>query len=182
MTALTEAMPELTFVELGEEQQFETIQTPEAVEFKEIAVAKILQRADVLINLPTAKHHGGTTVSFAMKNLMGLIYDRRVFHGTYNLSSGVADLACVIRPQLTIMDAVHVMLDSGPQGPGTVQTLNRIIAGSDQVAVDAATLDIAQWAGRALKPADVRHIALAAERGAGSLTVADTLIARISLG
>ncbi|MBR9977326.1 MAG: DUF362 domain-containing protein [Bacteroidetes bacterium] len=182
MTALTGEMPDLSFVELGEEQQFEVIASPDTVEFKEIAVAKILQRADVLINLPTAKHHGGTTVSFGMKNLMGLIYDRRIFHGTYDLSSAVADLAFTIRPQLTIMDAVHALLDSGPQGPGTVQTLNYILAGIDPVAVDAATLDIAQWAGRTLNPSDVRHIALAAERGAGSLQIAEHLISRNTLG
>jgi uncharacterized protein (DUF362 family) len=182
MTALAASMPELTFVELGEEQQFETVDAPNAVEFKQIAVAKLARKADVLINLPTAKHHGGTTVSFGMKNLMGLIHDRRVFHGDYNLSSAVADLAGVIRPQLTIMDAVHAMLDNGPQGPGTVKTLNTILAGTDPVAVDAATLDIAQWSGRMLKPEDVRHIALAAERGAGSIHVAMEQIVRTSLG
>ncbi|MCZ7557592.1 MAG: DUF362 domain-containing protein [Bacteroidia bacterium] len=182
MTALAASMPELTFVELGEEQQFESVPTPKAIEFKEVAVAKLARKADVLINLPTAKAHGGTTVSFGMKNLMGLIHDRRVFHGDYNLSSAVADLAGVIRPQLTIMDAVHCMLDNGPQGPGTVKTLNTILAGSDPVAVDAATLGLTQWNGRTLTPADVRHIALAAERGVGTLQVPMEQIVRTSLG
>ncbi len=182
MTALAASLPELTFVELHEEQQFEMVAAPNAVEFKEIAVAKLARKADVLINLPTAKAHSGTTVSFGMKNLMGLIYERGAFHGDYNLSSAVADLAGVIRPQLTIMDAVHALLDNGPQGPGTVRTLNTIIAGTDPVAVDAATLDIAQWTGRTLKPADVRHIALAAERGMGTLKITEDLISRTSLG
>jgi uncharacterized protein (DUF362 family) len=182
MTALAASMPELTFVELGEETQFESIQTPEAVEFKEVAVAKLARKADVLINLPTAKAHGGTTVSFGMKNLMGLIFDRRVFHGEYDLGSAVADLASVIRPPLTIVDAVHCLLDNGPQGPGTVKTLNTILAGSDPVAVDAATLGLTQWNGRTLSPADVRHIALAADRGVGSLRVPMEQIVRTSLG
>jgi uncharacterized protein (DUF362 family) len=182
MTALAASMPELTFVELGQEQQFEIVPAPKAVEFNEIAVAKLARKADVLINLPTAKAHGGTTVSFGMKNLMGLILDRRVFHGDYNLSSAVADLAGVIRPQLTIVDAVHCLLDNGPQGPGTVKTLNTILAGSDPVAVDAATLGLTQWNGRTLNPTDVSHIALAAERGVGSLHVPMEQIVRTSLG
>lgn len=182
MNALAESLPEMTFVELREEQQFEVVAAPKAVEFKELAVAKLARKANVLINLPTAKSHGGTTVSFGMKNLMGLIYNRRAFHGEYDLSSSVADLAGVIRPQLTIMDAVHCLLDSGPQGPGTVKTLNTIIAGSDPVAVDAATLALTQWNGRTLNPSDVRHIALAAERGVGSLHVPMEQIVRTSLG
>ncbi len=182
LNALAESLPEMTFVELREEQQFEVVAAPKAVEFKELAVAKLARKANVLINLPTAKAHGGTTVSFGMKNLMGLIYNRRAFHGEYDLGSSVADLAGVIRPQLTIMDAVHCLLDNGPQGPGTVKTLSTIIAGNDPVAVDAATLGLTQWNGRTLNPSDVRHIALAAERGVGSLHVPIEQIVRTSLG
>jgi len=171
MTALAAEMPEMTFVELGEERQFETVKTPEAVEFKEIAVARILLRADVFINIPTAKTHGGTTVSFGIKNLMGLIHDRKAFHGQYDLSSAVADLATILRPQLTIMDATHALLDRGPQGPGTVEDLECILAGTDPLTLDVATLALAQWNGRVVKPGDVRHFALAAERGVGSMAI-----------
>ncbi|HOJ03803.1 MAG TPA: DUF362 domain-containing protein [Bacteroidota bacterium] len=182
ISALAAEVPEMTFQELGQEQHFENIATPDCVEFKEIAVAKLLRKADVFINLPTAKAHNGTTVSFGMKNLMGLIHDRGAFHGRYNLSSAVADLATVLRPQLTVMDAWYALLDNGPQGPGSVEQLNTIVAGVDPVAVDAITLGLTPWSGRTLTPEGVRHIALAAERGAGTLHPDEAGIARATLG
>lgn len=182
ISALAAEVPEMTFQELGQEQHFESIATPNCVEFKEIAVAKLLRKADVFINLPTAKAHNGTTVSFGMKNLMGLIHDRGAFHGRYNLSSAVADLATVLRPQLTVMDAWYALLDNGPQGPGSVEQLNTIVAGVDPVAVDAITLGLTPWSGRTLTPEGVRHIALAAERGAGTLHPDEAGIARATLG
>ena len=57
MTALAKEMPQLTFVQIGEENDFETVPAPDATEFNEIAVAKLLRKADVFINLPTAKAH-----------------------------------------------------------------------------------------------------------------------------
>lgn len=182
MTALAAELPELTFVQLGEANHFETVAAPKAVEFKEIAVAKLLGKADVFINLPSAKAHSGTVVSFGMKNLMGVIEDRGIFHQGYDLQSAVADLAGVVRPHLTILDASYALLTNGPGGPGRSEKLDTIIAGTDPVAVDAAGIGLAEWNNRTLTPSDVRHFALAAERGVGSFTVPEEQIVRNTLG
>ncbi|MBE0642871.1 MAG: DUF362 domain-containing protein [Bacteroidetes bacterium] len=182
MTALAAELPELTFVELGEEKHFDLVPAPDAVEFKEVAVAKLLRKADVFINLPSAKAHSGTTVSFGLKNLMGVIQNRRTFHEDFDLHGAVADLAGIVRPHLTILDAAYALLTNGPGGPGRMEQLDTIIAGTDPLAVDAAGIGLAEWSNRTLKPSDVRHLALAAERGVGSFTVPEEQIIRKTLG
>ncbi|MBN1447317.1 MAG: DUF362 domain-containing protein [Bacteroidetes bacterium] len=182
MTALASELPQLTFKELGDERDFETVQTPDAKEFREIAVAKLLRKADVFINLPTAKAHSGTSVSLGLKNLMGVIRDRGPFHGDYDLHAAIADLAMVVRPQLTILDAHYVLLTNGPGGPGRVDQPGTIIAGVDPLGVDAAGVRMAEWNNRTTDPAHVRHLALAAERGVGSLHVPEEQIVRRNLG
>ena len=182
MIALAEELPQLTFVRLGEERDFVTIPAPDATQFDEIAVSKLLQKADVFINLPTAKAHSGTSVSMGLKNLMGVIQDRGSFHGSYDLHEAIADLGALLRPQLSILDAHYALLTNGPGGPGSVGQPGAIIAGRDPVAVDAAGIRIAEWNNRMNDPADIRHIALAAERGAGSITTPEEQIHRSNLG
>lgn len=182
MTALAAELPEMSFVQLSEDKHFEMVAAPDAVEFKEVGVAKLLRKADVFINLPSAKAHSGTTVSFGMKNLMGVIQDRRAFHQDFDLHGAVADLAKLVRPDLTILDAAFVLLTNGPGGPGRSEQLDTIIAGTDPVAVDAAGAGLAEWNNRVLKPEDVRHFVLAAERGVGSFTVPEEQIIRTTLG
>ncbi len=182
MTALAAELPELTFVELGEDRHFELVSAPDAKEFKEVGIAKLLRKADVFINLPSAKAHSATTVSFGLKNLMGVIQNRRSFHEDFDLHGAVADLAGIVRPQLTILDAAFALLTNGPGGPGRTEQLDTIIAGTDPLAVDAAGIGLAEWSNRTLKPADVRHLALAAERGVGSFTVPEEQIIRKTLG
>ena len=182
MTALAAELPELTFVELGEENQFELVAAPSAKEFKEIGIAKLLRKADVFINLPSAKAHSATSVSFGLKNLMGVIQDRGIFHMGYDLHNAVVDLATLLRPQLTILDASYALLTNGPGGPGRMEKLDTMIAGTDPLAVDAAGIGLAEWNDRSMKPQDVRHLVLAAERGIGSMTVPEEQIIRKSLG
>lgn len=182
MTALAAEMPELTFVELAEDKHFEIVSAPDAKEFKEIGIAKLLRKADVFINLPTAKAHSATTVSFGLKNLMGVIQDRGIFHMGYDLHRAIVDLAALLRPQLTILDASYSLLTNGPGGPGRSERLDTIIAGTDPLAVDAAGIGLAEWNNRSITPADVRHLTLAAERGIGSMTVPEEQIVRKTLG
>jgi uncharacterized protein (DUF362 family) len=98
--------------------------------------------ADVLINVPIAKHHSLGRLTLGMKNLMGLIQDRSQFH--FNLGQRLADLTSLLRPQLTVVDAVRILTNHGPTGGDLkdVKLMNTIIASHDIVAADtyAATL------------------------------------------
>ena len=45
---------------------------------------------------------------------MGLIRNRQAMHG--NLGQRLADLTSRIRPTLTVVDAVRILMDHGPTG------------------------------------------------------------------
>ena len=92
---------------------------------------------DVLINVPIAKHHNLGRLTLGMKNLMGLIKDRGQFH--FNLGQRIADLTSLLRPQLTVVDAVRILTNHGPTGGNLedVKLMNTIIASHDIVAADA---------------------------------------------
>ena len=55
------------------------------------------------------------------------------------LDESLVDIARVVRPAFTLIDAVRILTANGPQGGNLsdVLPLNTVIAGTDQVAVDA---------------------------------------------
>ena len=94
--------------------------------------------ADTYINVPVAKHHGLSKLTLGLKNSMGVMGgDRGMMH--HNLGQKLADLATVIRPALTIIDATRMLLRNGPQGGNLddVRINDTIIAATDPVAADA---------------------------------------------
>ena len=119
--------------------------------------------ADLFINFPILKHHRGAKLTLGMKNLMGLIWDRRYFHSS-DLHQGIAELAAFRKPHLTIMDAIRGITDNGPVGPGPIREYGQVIFGTDQVAIDAYAASLF-----GIKPQDVGYIRIAAEMGLGQI-------------
>ena len=171
MRALAENTTGLSFFELGKDSHFEIVPAPQANQFSDISVARLLGKSDVFINLPAAKAHSATTVSFGLKNLMGLIQHREPFHTGHDLHLAIAELATVIRPALTILDAGYALMTNGPQGPGRSERLNTIVAGTDPVAVDAYGCTLGEWNNRTISAENVKHIQAAAALGVGKLVV-----------
>lgn len=124
--------------------RFKFVQTklPEAKDLKKCYIHEDVLNADVLINVPIAKHHGLARLTLGMKNLMGVIRDRPRMHS--NLGQRLADLTSRVRPSLTVVDAVRILMRHGPSGGNLadVKKLNTVIASLDIVAADsyAATL------------------------------------------
>ncbi|MBD3306226.1 DUF362 domain-containing protein [candidate division KSB3 bacterium] len=166
-----EGMSDVHVFTLAEQKFYQTVDVPQGKELHEVEIAKDVLQADVLINLPVAKSHMDTGVSFGMKNLMGLIWDREYFHQYIDLNQGIADLSTVIRPDLIIMDATRPMTTAGPGGPGKIVNLDTVIAGTDPVAVDSYTVSIAQWYGHEFSGKNVKYIQAAADLGLGDLDI-----------
>jgi uncharacterized protein (DUF362 family) len=117
---------------------------------------------DVLINVPIAKHHGSARLTLGCKNLMGVIPDPNLFH--MNLHQRIADLNTLIRPALTVLDAVRILTAHGPGGGNLadVKQLDTVIASHDIVTVDAYGCTLF---GKTAD--DIPYVALAAEMGLG---------------
>jgi uncharacterized protein (DUF362 family) len=144
------------------DQGFVETQIPEGKSMTKTDVFRDVLDADVLINVPIAKHHYVTDLSLGMKNLMGVVYNRDAMH--MDIHQCIVDLNTLIRPALTVVDCTRILTDNGPQGGdlADVKQLDTIIASADVVAADsyAATLFDKQ-------PRDIGYIRLAADSGLG---------------
>ena len=122
--------------------KFKETKLPQAVDLKTCAIFDDILNADLIINVPIAKNHGGARLTLGMKNLMGVIQDRQAIH--FNLGQRIADINTIVKPQLTIIDAVRILMKNGPTGGNLddVKTMDTLIASRDIVAADsyAATL------------------------------------------
>lgn len=168
-------------ISLEKKTYFKEVPVPNGEALKSVKIAKLIEKSDVLINMPCAKSHSATGVSFGLKNLMGLIWDRQYFHSSTDLHMAIAELATVIRPNLTILDATRALLTGGPTGPGKVQELNTIIAGTDPLAVDAYATTIANWNNQSLSANTVKHLAHASTIGVGNMDLNNQIIKRTTV-
>lgn len=150
---------------------FKEIPIPQGKVLHTVEVVRDLLDNAVLINAPVAKSHSTTGVSLGLKGLMGLVWDRGSFHYQFDISQGIADLATVIRPKLTVLDATRALASGGPGGPGDVKKPNLIVAGVDPVAVDAYGVGIVPWYGKSFKGRQVEHLLAAHQRGLGKIDV-----------
>jgi uncharacterized protein (DUF362 family) len=137
------------------------IQVPGGKALSSIGILEEIFQADLIVNMPKAKHHSGAGLTLAMKNLIGCTQNMGRMHDV-DLHRAIAELNTVIRPSLVILDATSVLLDHGPGGPGTVARPEKIIIGTDPVAVDAYACGLF---GRS--PDDIRYLSYGEELGVG---------------
>jgi len=163
------------------ERLFTGVDIPDGEALKQTMIAKQIEKCDCLINMPCAKSHSATGVSFGMKNLMGLVWDRRFFHERTDLNKAIAELAKLIKPDLIILDASRALMTGGPGGPGKVQVLGTVVAGTDQVAVDSYATTLAPWYGQTFTGSQVRHIVEAHKLGLGEIELDKLKIERVDV-
>jgi uncharacterized protein (DUF362 family) len=146
-----------------------------AVRMKRALVHQALLDADVVINVPVLKNHGGAKMTAAMKNWMGVVWDRRFMHQN-NLPQCIADSILYRKPDLNVIDAYRVMVANGPRGVSTADVLERkyMILSRDIVAADTLALKVIDY------PADkVPYLALGEAHKLGTMDAAAMNIVRI---
>lgn len=159
------------------EKYYQSVRIPGGVSLKETKVHELVLEADVFINVPIVKHHGGAQLTVAMKNLMGIVWDRRYWHRN-DLHTCIADMCLWRKPTLNVVDAYRVLMKNGPRGgsPAYVALKGMQILSTDMVAADAAAAKV-----YGAEPASIPYIAKAAAKGIGRLDLASLNIKRISL-
>ena len=133
---------------LGNKKEFfERLEMPQGKALDHLLVTKDYLAADVLINVPVAKHHTVSRMSLGMKNLMGLVLERRRFHRERNkyLEQSIADLASAVKSTLIVVDANKMIVTKGPVGPGEQIEPKKVIAGTDPVAVDVLAAQLLNY-------------------------------------
>jgi uncharacterized protein (DUF362 family) len=126
-------------------------------------VSRFFHEVDRVINVPIVKHHSLCGCTLAMKNWYGVLGGRRnQLH--QDIHTSIVDLAHAVRPTLTVMDAIRVLKRNGPTGGslGDVAIENTVVAGLDEVAIDAWSLRLL-----GLTPDRVPYLAMGEARGLG---------------
>ncbi|QYZ79067.1 DUF362 domain-containing protein [Methanofollis formosanus] len=154
-----------------------TVRAPGARTFRRFTVARAPLDADVVIALPKLKTHALTGYTGAVKLLYGFVPG--VSKAAYHLHAGqnpatfadlLLDLHTLLRPTLSIMDAVVGMEGKGPQH-GDPRKIGVLLASESCTALDylAATLV-------GLDPTTLPTLARAAARGEGPGCLAEVEI------
>ncbi len=159
------------------DQKFQKVSIPNGKELKSWEFYRDALKADVFINIPIAKHHSLCRVTLGLKNMMGIIGGNRgKIHNHFDVK--IVDLNTVIKPQITILDAVRVLMDNGPQGGNLndVKEMNTIIAGVDPIAVDAYGAVLF-----GLNPEDLGFLREAQSRGLGKIELKNLKIEKVDL-
>jgi uncharacterized protein (DUF362 family) len=140
-------------------------------------VHELILESDVFINVPILKNHDAARLTMSMKNLMGVVWDRRYWHGN-DLHQCIADFAAYRKPNLNIIDAYYVMKRNGPRGVSQddVVTMKAQLISSDMVSIDAAGAKLF-----GIDPDEIRYIQIAAQQNVGRSNLDQLNIKRISL-
>ena len=156
---------------------YREVAIPGGIKLKTALVHELVLDSDVFLNVPVLKHHSGSGMTAAMKNLMGVVWDRGFFHQN-NLHQTIADFLLLRKPTLNILDAYHPMVRNGPRGKTVddVVEMRSLLASTDPVALDAAA---AKMLG--LDPDRVAHIKIGHEMKLGMMDLEQVEVRRFNL-
>jgi uncharacterized protein (DUF362 family) len=146
-------------------RKFRSLPIPSGKSMTEWEIYEDAARADVLINIPIAKHHSTSRLTLGLKNMMGIVGGNR---GDWHpdIHQRLADLATITAVDLTIVDAYRILVAHGPTG-GNLEDVRQerlLVAGIDPVAVDSYSTTIFD-----LNPEEVGFVTQAAALGLGEM-------------
>ncbi|MBE0674298.1 MAG: DUF362 domain-containing protein, partial [Bacteroidales bacterium] len=145
---------------------------------KSAKVHNLILECDVFINVPVLKHHSSAKMTGAMKNMMGVVWDRKFWH-LNNLHQCIADYTLYERkPALHVIDCYNVMLKNGPRGVSIADLveMKSMIISPDWVAADTAAAKM-----MGLNPEQIEYIPMAQSLGAGTMNLESLNIHRIKM-
>lgn len=147
----------LKAIDLSEDRKIK-VKVPEPHVLEEIELPKAVIQQDRLVNIPKVGTHSETRMTNALKNLFGLLPQKRKYSLYHPLGMDyvIADIAQVIDPHLNVTDAGR-----------------RIIIGTDPLTVDIVACKYAN-----LNPSEVMHLGLVSKNRGEKL---DDLTKRIKI-
>jgi len=166
-----------------DEKYYKSVPLPKGVRLKEVKIHESIIYCDVWINVPVLKNHGGARMTIAMKNYMGIVWDRRFWHSN-DLQQCIADCATYPKmPVLNIVDAYRIMTQNGPKGKSIedVQNPKALFISADIVAVDTAAVRFFNQF-REMKLEEVSHIGIAEKMKLGTTDIDNLKVERIKIG
>lgn len=160
------------------ESYYQEVSIPNGKKLTKAKVHELVLESDVFINVPVLKHHSSAMMTGALKNMMGVVWDRGFWHRN-NLNQCIADYALYTKkPQLNVIDAYNVMMRNGPRGVSKddLSFMQSLLLSTDWVAADAAGAKM-----MGLEPSAVEYIPIAARMGLGKMDLTTMNIHRIKM-
>jgi uncharacterized protein (DUF362 family) len=117
-----------------------------------IRLAREIQAAPVVINLPVLKRHFAGQITSALKNHFGSVAGPHRWLAHSQLQSNrdyydrkLVEFASAVRPELTITDIRSIQAVTGPgrdENTRIVEGVNRLLLSGDMVAADAMAMEL----------------------------------------
>jgi uncharacterized protein (DUF362 family)/Pyruvate/2-oxoacid:ferredoxin oxidoreductase delta subunit len=141
---------------------------PEAKISKTLKIAAGVLASDGLVSLPKLKTHGFTRLTGAVKNQFGCVPGlvKGEYHvkmpDIFDFSRVLVEINLMVKPRLSIMDAVIAMEGNGPRS-GDPFPMKALIMSTDPAALDATACRLIH-----LNPNHVPYLPIAREVGLGT--------------
>lgn len=160
-----------------DETLYRQVEIPNGVKLKTAKVHSLVLDSDVFFNVPVLKNHHGSVITAAMKNLMGVIWDRGFYHRV-DLHQCIADLLTLRQPNLNIIDAYHPMVRNGPRGKSADDCveMKTLLASTDIVAIDTAAARLLNY-----EPDKINHIKFGSDMRLGRMNLQHVDVRRLKL-
>jgi uncharacterized protein (DUF362 family) len=130
-----------------------------------IKVSKIMNKVSKIISAPIAKTHTTTQVTLNLKNMIGLLPQRKKGQLHKTIDAILSDIVKIFPPTLCVVDAIVGLEGFGPFH-GEPKRLDLIVAGDNAVATDAVMAKIMGF-----DPKKIMHLRLASEAGLGPINL-----------
>jgi len=183
---LDEEGAQLIIADENNEELFMPVPVPKGVILKEAWIMKEFYKYDVFINMNITKEHSGNNFSGALKNLMGInspasdqTFHKRSMFGREDighLDQCIADINTIIHPNLCIADSTEFIITNGPNGPGKLRKLQKVVACTNPVSIDAFCSTFFGY-----NPRDILAIRKSHEHGLGEIELSKLRINEIEI-
>jgi uncharacterized protein (DUF362 family) len=159
------------------EKYYQKVDIPGAKKLKSTKVHELILESDVYINVPVLKHHSSSGLTLAMKNQMGVVWNRGYYHFR-GLHRCIADFCRFRTPDLNIMDAYRITMNNGPQRArdNDIVLKKNLLLSRDIVAIDSAAAKIFGQ-----DPERISHIHYGHETKIGNMRLEQLQIEKIRL-
>ena len=155
------------------------VPVPNGRVLSELRVCPDVLEADIIVSIPVMKTHMHTVVSLGLKNMKGCLHGREkvrlhqldrpagLAENIKTLDAAIADMAGVLRPDITLIDGAIGLEGLGPSA-GTAKPMGVFVAGTDCLAVDAVGAYLMGF-----EPKDIPHLRLAAQQNGGCIDLGE---------
>lgn len=145
----------------------EEVSVQDGYVLESIKVSKILTDATKIISTPIAKTHTTTQVSLNLKNMFGILPQKKKGQFHTKIDAMLSDIVKTFPPTLCVVDAIVGLEGFGPFHGDPIR-LDLIVAGDNAVATDVVMANIMGF-----DPKQIMHLRLASEADIGPINLED---------